>query len=100
MSVNLVFGFILTLIILAFVLFFGSGTISDLFNLSGDAQMANQVTELQKLSCGQARDDKCTGGIYWRIAGDSESFKFDLPGGFSKVCFVDHESDLFVSTPT
>ena len=100
MEVSIVFGFILTLIVLAFVLLFGAGTINDLFGLSGDAQFGNQITEIQKLACGQARDSKCLGGLYWRIPGDSERYKIGLPGGFSKVCFVDPDSDLYRSTET
>lgn len=100
MEISFAFTLIFALIVLGMVLFFGSDVIQQLLGLTGDAQLVNQVTEIQKLTCGQARDDKCLGGLYYGVPGDTRPFKISLPGGFSKICFLDSESDLSRSTDT
>lgn len=100
MEISFAFTLIFALIVLGIVLFFGSDVIQQLLGLTGDAQFVNQVTEIQKLSCGQARDDTCSAGLFWSIVGDTRPFKLSLPGGFSKICFLDSESDLSRSTDT
>ncbi len=100
MEIGFAFTLIFALIVLGVVLFFGSDMIQQLLGLTGDAQLVNQVTEIQKLSCGQARDDTCSGGLFWSILGDTRPFTISIPGGFTKICFLDPESDLSRSTET
>jgi len=95
MGVNIAFGFILTMVILGFVLFFGTGVLNDLLGLSGDAGFKQQTADIFRRVCG---DENCRGGLYW-MPGNTDKFTFSN-SGFSEVCFLDYESDLRVSTET
>ncbi len=82
MNVGLIFGIIFAAIVIGFLLMFGMGSVTDLFNISGNAQLGQQVVNLQ------SKVESTFNLAY----GSVQEFKFVLPPGVKKICFVDPDN--------
>jgi hypothetical protein len=80
MQVGAVFGLILALIVMAVVLFFGSGQIANIICIGNVGQTNNAIKNLESLV-----DD-----IQASAEGSSDTFRLSIPQN-AEVCFIDPE---------
>ncbi len=78
MSVGMVFALIFTVIVIFFVLLFGSGIINNIFCFGNNAQMKKSLEDIQ---------DIVENRIYPKSQGSSETYKLNVPGDI-KFCFI------------
>jgi hypothetical protein len=79
MNVTMVFGIILAIIIVGFMLAVGGSQIRSIFCVSADAQVQKAIVDLEAM----------VEDVYWNTGeGSSRLFEVRLPGD-SKLCFVD-----------
>lgn len=78
MQVGAVFGLILALIVMGFVLFVGSGQITNMICMGNIGQTNNAMNNLESIA-----DDIQASG-----EGSSNTFKLRIPSGAS-ICFID-----------
>jgi hypothetical protein len=81
MNVAQVFGIIFAIIVIAFVLVFGTGAIGNIFCVGNVATMDNSVQQLKTT----------LGNVYLLAEGSTDIYAIKVPQG-SKVCFVNPES--------
>jgi len=78
MNVGLVFGMIFTVIIIGFVIAYGTGMIGDIFCLTGSAETHKALIDIESMA----------EEVYNYGFGSSRVYSLALPSG-SKICFVD-----------
>ena len=90
MNVGMVFAMIFTLLVIGFLLIFGSGQISKMFGLSYEAQVQKTIKDIEK----KVQD------LYTLSEGSTLPYNLALPQG-TKICFVNPEdpSPRFYSDP-
>ena len=81
MNVGMLFGIIFTIIVIAFVVFFGYEQISSFIGISSGASMSQQIEDF--------RDE--VGNVNTLAMGSVKRFNFKVYAGVERVCFVDSE---------
>lgn len=79
-NVGMVFGIVITIIVIGFVLTMGMGQITEFFCIGSNSQAAKAVKDVESIS----------GEVYLLGKGSSKTHKLSIPSDI-KICFVNTE---------
>ena len=77
MDTSMIFGIIFAIVLIVFILVFGTGALNDIFCFSADAQMVKELKNIEQ----------SVGDIYYLAENSGDSHTISLPSS-QKICFV------------